>query len=269
MIIIKSINKLKKELYLKKNVGFVPTMGSLHGGHLSLIKKSKKMCKKTLVSIFVNPKQFNNKKDFIKYPRNIDADVKILSKHKVDYILLPSFQDLYSNNKYSKQKLKENDIVMCAKYRKGHFEGVLAVINQYLKKLKFDYIFLGEKDFQQLHLIKKFTKNRFKTNVVACKTIRDKFFLPYSSRNKLLNKNCLNKARKISKILKQYYLSIKKNFKNHKKKNIIKNNIKKYTDKIEYFDIRNKNNFSIKYNKNNFKIFIAYYLNGVRLIDNF
>ena len=269
MIIIKSINKLKKELYLKKNVGFVPTMGSLHGGHVSLIKKSKKMCEKTVVSIFVNPKQFNNKKDFIKYPRNVDTDVKILSKHKVDYILLPSFQDLYSNNKYSKQKLKEKDIVMCAKYRKGHFEGVLAVINQYLKKLKFDYIFLGEKDFQQLHLIKKFMKNRFKTNVVACKTIRDKSFLPYSSRNKLLNKNCINKARKVSKILKQYYLSIKKNFKNHSKKNMVENYVKKYTDKIEYFDIRNKKNLSIKYNKTNFKIFIAYYLDGVRLIDNY
>ena len=85
----------------------------------------------------------------------------------------------------------------------------------------------------------------------------------------MLNKNCINKARKVSKILKQYYLSIKKNFKNHSKKNMVENYVKKYTDKIEYFDIRNKKNLSIKYNKTNFKIFIAYYLDGVRLIDNY
>ena len=88
MIIFKSINKLNKEVNFKANVGFVPTMGSLHRGHISLIKSSKKNCKKTLVSIFVNPSQFNKKSDLQSYPRNLKKDIKILKKHKVDYCLL-------------------------------------------------------------------------------------------------------------------------------------------------------------------------------------
>ena len=95
MIIFKSINKLNKCIENIDNIGFVPTMGSIHNGHSSLIKKSKKICKKTLVSIFVNPKQFNNKKDFINYPRNTKKDIRILRKLKVDYVLLPKYSDIY------------------------------------------------------------------------------------------------------------------------------------------------------------------------------
>ena len=143
MIIFKSINKLKKELYLNKSVGFVPTMGSLHKGHISLIKKSNINCEKTLVSIFVNPTQFNKSKDYKTYPRNIKKDIKLLKKYKVDYLFLPKFKDLYENKKQEKINIKKKDLILCAKYRKGHFEGVLAVINQYLSKLKISDIFLG------------------------------------------------------------------------------------------------------------------------------
>ena len=99
MIIFKSINKLKNQVNFKANVGFVPTMGSLHKGHISLIKISKKKCNKTLVSIFVNPSQFNKNNDYKRYPRNLKNDLKILKNLKVDYVLVPSIKDVYKKKK--------------------------------------------------------------------------------------------------------------------------------------------------------------------------
>ena len=136
MIIFKSINKLNKELNFKANIGFVPTMGALHEGHVSLIKKSQKKCKKTLVSIFVNPAQFNNKKDYKKYPKNIQNDLKLLNNLKVNYVLIPLIKDVYGNKGKKKFKISKSNKILCAKYRPGHFEGVLQVINQYLIKIK-------------------------------------------------------------------------------------------------------------------------------------
>jgi len=166
MIIFKSINKLNKEVNFKANIGFVPTMGSLHKGHISLIKSSKRICNKTLVSIFINPTQFNKKRDLKNYPRNLKKDINILKRLKVDYVLTPNVNEIYRDKKNAKIKLSKNDKIMCALYRPGHFEGVLAVINQFLQKFRPKHIFLGEKDYQQLLLIKKFIKNRFKTNIL-------------------------------------------------------------------------------------------------------
>ena len=116
------------------DLGFVPTMGGIHKGHLSLINKSNKLCKKTIVSIFINPKQFNNKKDLKSYPRNLKKDLKILKKSKkVDFVYLPKFNDIYKDKKKSKIKLLEKDKILCAKFRKGHFEGVLDVMNRLTK----------------------------------------------------------------------------------------------------------------------------------------
>ena len=270
MIIFKSINKLNKELYGKKNVGFIPTMGSLHKGHISLIKKSKKSNNKTLVSIFINPTQFNNKKDYKKYPKNLKRDINILVKNNIDYLLLPSFKELYGTKKVKKEKLRKKDIILCAKFRKGHFEGVLAVINQFLKKLDINKIYLGEKDYQQLFLIRKFIiKKRFKIKVISCKTVRQKNFFPYSSRNKLLDKASKINGQHVSIILNKFYLEIKKNKKKIYNLNSIKKSISRYVDKIDYFEIRNKFNLKKNINNKNFKIFIAYYLNKVRIIDNY
>ena len=268
MIIFKSINKLNNELYRKKDIGFVPTMGSLHKGHLSLIKKSKTNCKKVIVSIFVNPTQFNNKKDYKNYPKNINKDIKLLKKYKIDYLLLPNINDVYDNGNSKNIKISKSKLILCALHRKGHFEGVLAVINQFLKKIKIDKIYLGEKDYQQLFLIKKFLRKKFNTKVIPCKTIREKCFFPYSSRNKLLNKKEISRGRKISSILRNFYLNIKKNKKNISKLKQVYNEISKYADKIEYLEIRNQNDLKKKFTKRNFKLFIAYYINKIRLIDN-
>ena len=270
MIIFKSINKLNKEVNFKANIGFVPTMGSLHNGHIYLIKSCKKYCKKTLVSIFINPSQFNKKKDLKNYPRNLQKDIKILKKLKVDYLLTPVTSEIYQKSKNKKIQLIKKDKIMCSLFRPGHFEGVLAVINQFLKKFKPKKIFLGEKDYQQLYLIKKFINKNFKVKVYSCKTVRDKNKVALSSRNNLLNKNDLKKSSYITSLL----LKLRKELKNniafkYKIKKIIKiiNNIKNI--KIEYLEIRNKNNLSKDYNQSNFKIFLAYYNKNIRLIDNF
>ena len=270
MIIFKSINKLNKEVNFKANIGFVPTMGSLHKGHISLIKSSKKICNKTLVSIFINPSQFNKRRDLSRYPRNLKKDIRILKKLKVDYLLTPNVAEIYKNKKNSKIKLNKNDKIMCALYRPGHFEGVLAVINQFLKKLRPKHIFFGEKDYQQLLLIKKFIKNKFKTKILPCSTIRGKNNVALSSRNILLNNDDIKKSSFISNLLLKFKKKIKKNISLEKNlKNIIYeiNSIKNI--KIEYLEIRNKNNLSKNFNKNNFRIFLAYYNKKIRLIDNY
>ena len=267
MKILLNNDDLNEALKNVSKLGFVPTMGGLHQGHISLIKRSKKQCKKTIVSIFVNPTQFNNKRDYIKYPRNIKKDLSILKKLKVSFVFIPKKENIYNFSR--KIKIAKKDKILCAKYRKGHFEGVLAVVNRFLNGIKSKYIFLGEKDFQQLYLIKKYLGNKFTTKIISCKTIRNKNKLPLSSRNTLLHKKSLKKSEQISLILFNYKKKILNNFKNIDNLNIYKSNIKNLCDKIEYFEIRNRNNLSKKFNKKNFKIFISYRQKNVRLIDNF
>ena len=210
MIIFKSINKLNKQVNFKAGIGFVPTMGSLHKGHISLVKNCQKTCEKTLVSIFINPSQFNRKTDYKNYPRSLDRDIKILKKLKVDYVLVPNIKEIYSKNTPRKISINKKYKVLCGKYRPGHFEGVLAVINKFLKDLKVKKIFLGEKDFQQYFLIKNFIKKRFKTKVVLCKTIRMSSSLPYSSRNKLLDNKSIIIAQKFTRKIINVFKNIKK-----------------------------------------------------------
>ena len=269
MIIFKSINKLNKEVNFKANIGFVPTMGAIHKGHISLIKSSQLKCEKTLVSIFINPSQFNKKNDYKKYPRKLSRDIMILKKLKVDYLLIPKIHEIYKNKKNMKIKISKKDKILCAKYRPGHFEGVLAVIKQFLINIQVKYMFLGEKDYQQIYLIKKFIINKFNTKIISCKTIRLNNSLAYSSRNLMLSKAGLKKASFISKIIKRFYLLTKINFKNIKKFNDLKKKIKSERVRVEYLEIKNKINFSKKIKKSNFKIFISFYIDNIRLIDNF
>ena len=252
------------------DLGFVPTMGGIHKGHLSLINKSNKLCKKTIVSIFVNPKQFNNKKDLKSYPRNIKKDLQILKKcKKVDFVYLPKFKDIYKDTKKSKIKLHKKDKILCARFRKGHFEGVLDVMNRLTKIVNPKKIFMGEKDFQQLYLVKKLLERKYKTKIIPCKTIRDKSNIALSSRNILLNKFNLKVAANVYKKLVNIkkYIKNKKNisnFLNLKKKELNDN----YSIKIDYLELRNISNLKISNTMKNSKLFIAYHLNNVRLIDN-
>ena len=271
MKIILNNRDLSKTLGPFNDIGFVPTMGGIHEGHISLIKRSIKSNKKTIVSIFINPKQFNSVKDFKSYPANIKKDLAILKKiKKLDFVYIPRFKDVYENKKISKIKIEKKYRILCAKYRKGHFEGVLDVMNRLTKLIKPNKIFMGKKDFQQLFLVKKFIENKFNTKVIGCKTIRSKNKLALSSRNFLFKQHELNDVEKISK----NFLNLKNKIKYTKNINQFLQKTKKdferfFDIKIEYLENRDINDLSISNEYHKSKIFLAYYYKSVRLIDNF
>ena len=263
----KDINEALKKV---SNLGFVPTMGSLHKGHEYLIKQSKKKCNQTLVSIFINPTQFNNKKDYLSYPKNLKKDLYILKKLKVNFVYIPNKKDIYSFKRKKTVVLKEENKILCAKFRKGHFEGVIDVMDRLTNIIRPKKIFMGEKDYQQLLLVKKFIEKKYETKVISCKTVRNKNRLALSSRNQLLNKKDLIKASKIAMELFQFKKFLRNNKKTkyllQKKTTFLKKN---FGIKIDYLEIRKKNNLKSSSIIKNSKIFIAYYINKVRLIDNF
>ena len=271
MKIILNNSDLSKTLGPFNDIGFVPTMGGIHKGHISLIKRSIKSNKKTIVSIFINPKQFNSVKDFKSYPANIKKDLAILKKiKKLDFVYIPRFKDVYENKKISKIKIEKKYRILCAKYRKGHFEGVLDVMNRLTKLIKPNKIFMGKKDFQQLFLVKKFIENKFNTKVIGCKTIRSKNKLALSSRNFLFKQHELSDVEKISK----NFLNLKNKIKYTKNINQFLQKTKKdferfFDIKIEYLENRDINDLSISNEYHKSKIFLAYYYKSVRLIDNF
>ena len=278
MKIITKLTDLNKAINKEKNLGFVPTMGSLHKGHKSLIKVSKKLTQKTLVSIFINPSQFNNKDDFESYPRNLTKDIELLKKLKVDIIYLPSINQIYKSKNFPKIILKKSQKILCAKFRKGHFEGVLDVLSRFIKLISPKMMFMGEKDYQQFFLVRDYISKKYGTIVYPCKTIRSTNGVAISSRNKLLEKKDLKTsgliARKLMKLKRSIYkkngidsINIKKSKKLIKETK--KSLIKKYSIKVEYIEFRNLINLNTNLYKKPFKLFVSYYLNNVRMIDNF
>ena len=269
MKILLNNNDLNEALNNVKNLGFVPTMGSLHKGHISLIKESLRKTNKTIVSIFINHTQFNNKNDFIKYPRNKKKDLSILKRLNVDFVYLPNAKDIYDYKRTKKIKLKNKDKILCAKYRTGHFEGVLDVMDRLVNKISPKYVFMGLKDFQQLFLVKNYIEKKYKSRVVPCKTVRNSNKLALSSRNLLLKKSALSKAEKLI----QNLINFKKSLSRVKdlKKDIYNQKIKLsqlYNINIEYLELRNKKNLKATNKTKNSKLFIAFYLDKIRLIDN-
>jgi len=270
MKILKTKHDLKVAISKVRNLGFVPTMGSIHRGHISLIKKSKHKCDKTLVSIYVNPKQFNKKKDFNDYPRNRIKDLKILKKLNVNFAFLPSTKEIFKEKRVKKIVLPKNQKILCARFRKGHFEGVLDIMDRLIKLIDPKYTFMGEKDFQQLFLVNKFIGKKYKNNIVSCKTVRNENLLALSSRNILLSKKQINKAEQIAKYLYKLKFALKINNKIHNYLLIKKRELQvKFNIKIDYLEIRNEQNLSTLIKKKKIRLFIAYYINKVRLIDNF
>ena len=148
-------------------------------------------------------------------------DIAILKKLKIDFLLIPNESQVYKRKKDKKIKLNYKDKILCAKYRPGHFEGVLAVINQFLSEFKPKYIFFGEKDYQQLFLIKKLIKKKYNTKVYSCLTVRDQNKVALSSRNVLLKKNDIKKSSYIAKLLFKFKNNLKKNISNKKNLNTI------------------------------------------------
>ena len=247
MKIIKSVKEMKNiRKKINGSVGFVPTMGALHEGHLSLIKKARKENDFVVVSIFINPTQFNDKNDFKRYPRNIKKDSLLIKPMGVDYLFLPKYSDIYPDN--YKYKVIENDFSkkLCGKFRPGHFDGVLTIVMKLLNIVKPTRAYFGEKDFQQYLLVKGMCKAFFlDTEIIPCPIVRDKNGLALSSRNLLLSKEGRKKASLI-------YQTIKQKIPDSEVKRILQEN----GFKVEYVETINGRRF------------IAAYLENVRLIDN-
>ena len=174
----------------KDSLGFIPTMGALHKGHASLIKKSLSQNALSICSIFVNPTQFNNKTDFKNYPNRLDKDIKLLKEIGCDVVFTPSKEAIYPNGLPSKEfDFGLLDKVMEGASRPGHFNGVAMVVSRLFEIIKPQRAYFGEKDFQQLAIIKSLTAQKFKSiEIIPCRTLREKDGLAMSSRNLLLDK---------------------------------------------------------------------------------
>ena len=252
-----------------KKIGFVPTMGALHGGHLSLIQKCVKENDISIVSIFVNPTQFLEGEDFEKYPKKIDADKKICSLAGVDILFLPTADEIYFEDETSILAPKIKGYILEGYKRPGHFNGVLQVVLKLLNITKANNAYFGKKDAQQLYLIKKMVKELFlKTNIIECEIIREESGLALSSRNSYLDQREKEDAILISSSLKKAATLISKGEKDVS--NIKKEMLQTLKSlKVEYVEITDR-----EFNKINTikpgdtRILVAAYAGLTRLIDN-
>lgn len=184
-------------------IGFVPTMGALHAGHLSLIRRSVADNDITIVSIYVNPTQFNDQNDLNNYPIDLEQDIKLLQNLGVDYVLCPKYEEIYHDNYRFQIREDSFSKLFCGKDRPGHFDGVLTVVMKLFNLVRADKAYFGEKDYQQLTLIKDMVSAFFMgVEIIACPTMREEDGLAMSSRNRLLNPRERKLAPKFNQILK-------------------------------------------------------------------
>jgi pantoate--beta-alanine ligase len=206
MKIVETVKELQdflaKEKKLDKSVGFVPTMGALHEGHLSLVKRCKKENDVTVVSIFVNPTQFNDKDDLVRYPRTLTADAQLLQSVGCDYVFTPSEKEVYPEPDTRVFDFGMLDKVMEGEHRPGHFNGVAQVVSRLFDMVKPTRAYFGEKDFQQLAIITEMVRQlNMPVEIVRCPIVREPDGLAMSSRNALLNPAQRKAAPRIAKAL--------------------------------------------------------------------
>jgi pantoate--beta-alanine ligase len=277
MIIFKQVKDLTiylgKQERARRSTGFVPTMGALHEGHLSLLKESKKKAGLTIVSIFVNPTQFNNKEDLKKYPSSVSKDILLLEENGCDVLFLPDEKEIYPNESSTQKHfdLGHLETILEGKFRPGHFQGVCLVVERLLNIVNPDFIFLGQKDFQQCLVIKKLISILNKRiEIIICPTLREPGGLAMSSRNLRLNDEERSRASQLHAAL----VSIKnelgsRNFTMYKNEAIKK--LESNGFKIDYLELASQKDLEIFVEckpQEDSVILIAAYLGAVRLIDN-
>lgn len=258
-------------------IGLVPTMGALHNGHLSLIKKSVARCDRTVVSVFVNPIQFCPGEDLDKYPRTLDADEKLCSDAGVDIVFAPSPKEMYGEG-----HILSNDFLtyvippffyvnkLCGKSRVGHFDGVCTVVNKLFNIVQPDFAFFGEKDRQQLIILKKMVKDlNIPLEIVPCPIVREENGLALSSRNKYLSAEAKVDALALSKILFNIKACYDKGIKDVKALTETAYSFLNKNHSLEYLEFRDADNLEEKeIADDNTIVFIAVKIGDVRLIDN-
>jgi pantoate--beta-alanine ligase len=274
--LLKTIDDIKNEILFlrqkRRSIGFVPTMGALHEGHLSLLEKAKMETDVVICSIFVNPIQFNNKEDFVKYPKTLDADLGMLNKVNCDMVFTPSEKEIYPEPDNFLFNFGAMENVMEGKFRQGHFIGVVRVIKRFFEIIEPDRAYFGEKDFQQYLIIRKFSQQFFPDiEIVPCPIAREADGLAMSSRNMQLSAE----ERKMATILSCLLKEVKNNI-NYKPiselKKWVQQEMKKNTSiKLEYFEISDIDTLQPilkKKDKMKYIACIAAYIGQVRLIDN-
>ena len=254
------------------SVGFVPTMGALHEGHMALIERCAQENDVCIASVFVNPTQFNDEGDLKSYPRQTDKDFEILKKAGCQLMFAPQVEDIYPNGpEVSNVDLDGIENIIEGKYRPGHFRGVATVIDRFFNILRPDRAYFGFKDYQQVVVVEKLVSKRpYTIEIVACDTVRDENGLALSSRNKLLN----DQEKKEASIIYKTLLSIKDNLYNKSISEllaIVEQNFANSNLELEFINIIDGNSFELvddvsKHDK--IVASIAAYQNGVRLIDN-
>ena len=265
---------LKKYKLKNQTIGFIPTMGYLHEGHLNLMEESKKRNDITVVSIFVNPLQFNDIKDFEKYPKNEEGDIKSLTKLGIDMLFLPSSEEIYGQVGEAKIEMKIPALMknLCAPSRIGHFEGVIHIVSKLFNYVQPDKVYFGLKDYQQFLIIKELIHNlSFPIEIIGVETVREKSGLAMSSRNSRLTKEESEDATLV-------YRSMKMAEKNSGKKNITILTLKEIIKeillssnmiKIDYIEILDPDTLENKeFVSGKILIAIAVFVGNVRLIDN-
>ena len=275
MKIIKSIKYLKRIVKESKRNGstinFIPTMGALHLGHIKLIQKAKKRGAVRIVSIFINPSQFGTSEDFKNYPRTTHNDLNLLRNEDVDIVFLPIENEILKYKTFYKCPNFKIENILCGKSRPNYFPGVKNIVIKLFDIVQADNSFFGEKDYQQLVVIKKMRDElKFGTKIIPIKTVRNKNGLPLSSRNRYLEINEIEIANKINKICKYLIPKVKNKLNTtkilaHAKRELRMNGI----DKIDYLTILTDTLEKRKSLKSKSRIFIAANVGSTRLIDNF
>ncbi|MGL4848997.1 MAG: pantoate--beta-alanine ligase [Clostridium sp.] len=276
MRILKTIKEVREVVsnYKDKKIGFVPTMGFLHEGHVSLINKARENNDVVIVSIFVNPTQFGVNEDLGSYPRDLNRDTEICKEAKADYIFCPSVREMYGENFYSTVHVDKLSEGLCGKSRPVHFDGVCLVVTKLFNIVKPNRAYFGEKDAQQLAIIKRLVKDlNIDVEIIGCPIVREEDGLAKSSRNTYLS----SKERKDALVLNRGLNKSKMLLESGEKRvSILKNIIKEEIDsvdssKIDYIEIVDKKTLEEVKGEisGDVTILVAVYIGKTRLIDNF
>ena len=272
-LISEMVKAMRKEHKAGRSIGFVPTMGALHDGHLSLIQESRKANDITVCSIFVNPIQFNNKKDLEKYPRNLNEDLRLLQSAGCDYVFIPENEEIYPEGTPNLEiNFGTLDKVLEGKFRPGHFKGVAIIVKILFEIITPDNAYFGKKDYQQLLIIRRLVSMlQIPLQIHACPTFREPDGLAMSSRNLQLTIG----ERKMAPLIYQTLCKVKEKAGHLPVKELRRWAIKKISSNpafnVEYFEIVDKNDLHILENwkeKENALACTAVFLGDVRLIDN-
>jgi pantoate--beta-alanine ligase len=274
---VKIINDLNAMLNLNqlwetgKTIGFVPTMGYLHDGHLSLIEKSNRQCDITIVSIYINPAQFAANEDLSNYPKDLDRDLALLNNYKVDYVFVPSDAMMYPKGYKSWITVYGLSEVLCGASRPVHFKGVATIVAKLVNLVNPDFMFMGEKDYQQMIILETMLKDlNFHTRIVRCPIVREKDGLAMSSRNKYLSKTERKNALCLSQSLKLANDFYKHGETNPSEvKNQMTDLITKAKGKIDYIAFVDKDSLApVKKLDAKTRVIMAVFIGKTRLIDN-